>query len=155
MNPESNRPLPLPGNLDDLLDGLGQGGSGVLSMSEIKTLAVHTWRLGQRIERLDDSDARVKRQLSDSHRKLMQLLEDADIEVVDPINQPYTTGWLEVEVIAYEEPDGPVPEGVTDAWIKQTMRPIVRHENRVILKGEVVVAEPAEQTETAEDHDGN
>ena len=154
MPTQYSRPLPLPENLDELLDKLG-GSSDGLSLSDLKTLAVHTWRLGQRIERLDDSNARVKRQLGDSHRKLLQLLEDADIEVVDPINQPFVTGWVEVEVIAWEEPDGPAPEGVTDAWIKQTMRPIVRHEKRVILKGEVVVAEPTEQKQSAEDADGN
>lgn len=141
MNPKSDRPLPLPGNLDDLLDALGQGGSGVLSMSEIKTLAVHTWRLGQRIERLDDSNARVKRQLGDSHRTLLQMLDAAGIEVVDPVGQPFRDGWTEVEVLSTETPDTAPPAGVQGKWVLQTMRPILRHNSKLLAAGEVIVAD--------------
>jgi len=109
----------------------------------LEAFALHTWRLGRRVEGIAEEDAgRIKRQLQDSYRRLMDSLSGLGVTIEDPTSRAYTDGWLEVEVIAWEDPDGPPPEGVEGPWIKQTIRPVIRRGNGLLSKGEVVIADP-------------
>jgi len=72
----------------------------------------------------------------------MDSLSGLGVTIEDPTSRAYTDGWLEVEVIAWEDPDGPPPEGVEGPWIKQTIRPVIRRGNGLLSKGEVVIADP-------------
>lgn len=113
-----------------------------LTKSQLEALAIQTWRLGRRVEGLPDGEeGRTKRQLKDSYNRFAGVLQDLDISIDDPIGRAYTDGWLEVDVIAWEDPDGPAPEGVSDLWVKQTIKPILKQSGRLLAKGEIVVAD--------------
>ncbi|MEQ9461109.1 MAG: hypothetical protein RIG82_09180 [Phycisphaeraceae bacterium] len=111
-------------------------------LPELESFALHTWRLGRRVDGMADSDRRIKRQLQDSHKRLTDALYGLGLTIDDPTDRAYTDGWLEVDVIAWEEPDGPAPEGIHGPWVKQTIRPIIRRGDGLLCKGEVVVADP-------------
>lgn len=110
--------------------------------SELESFALHTWRLGRRVDGMADSEERVKRQLQDSHRRLTDALAGLGVTIDDPTDRAYTDGWLEVDVIAWEEPDGPAPDGIHGPWVKQTIRPVIRRGDGLLCKGEIVVADP-------------
>jgi hypothetical protein len=139
-------PLPLPaGALESLVAGQTPGGAQVdaIGTSKLEAFALHTWRLGRRVEGIVDEEAgRIKRQLQDSHKRLMDSLSGLGVTIEDPTYRAYTDGWLEVEVIAWEDPDGPPPEGVEGPWVKQTIRPVIRRGDTILSKGEVVIADP-------------
>jgi len=146
----TEKPLPLPeGGLQSLLDLLanhaaqGNAQGELLTDSQLKTLAIQTWRLGRRIDRLpEDDNTRTKRQFRDSYNRLSEVLSDLGVTIDDPIGRGFTDGWIEVEVIARENPDGPAPEGVTGPWIKQTIKPVIKKSRQLLMKGEVIIADP-------------
>lgn len=109
---------------------------------ELEAFALHTWRLGRRVDGMADSEGRLKRQLQDSHKRLTDALAGLGITIDDPTDRAFTDGWLEVDVIAWEEPDSPPPGGIHGPWVKQTIRPVIRIGDGLLCKGEVVVADP-------------
>lgn len=147
-----NRDLPIPPPLsgeelealDQLLDDLGTR-PGVVASSWWESMAVYLWRLERRLDALQvqgDSD-RAKRPLRDSLHRLTSALEQAGVTIEDPIERGYTDGWIELDVIAWEDPDSPPPPGVGGPWVKQTIKPIVRARGRLLARGEVVIADTA------------
>ena len=116
--------------------------SDTTDASELEAFALHTWRLGRRVDGMADSEGRVKRQLQDSHKRLTDALAGLGITIDDPTDRAFTDGWLEVDVIAWEEPDSPPPGGIHGPWVKQTIRPVIRKGDGLLCKGEVVVADP-------------
>ena len=107
----------------------------------LRELALQVWRLEKRIERIEPgTELKSKRPLEDSTGRLRDILDDIGITTEDPLGSPYTDGWIEVDVIAFEDPDGPPPAGSPDQWIKQTIRPIIRNKSDLLAKGEVIVA---------------
>lgn len=117
-----------------------------LGDSESAQLGLQVWRLARRVEELGQGDVeRTKRQFGDSLRRFQQLLSDLRIEVTDPIGEPYTDGWIEVDVIAWE--DGKPPPGIAGPWVKQTLKPILRRDGRLLTRGEIVVGEPAGESD--------
>lgn len=120
-----------------------QGRSDATGGSELESFALHTWRLGRRIDGMADDEGNIKRQLQDSHRRLTDALAELGVTVEDPVGRAYTDGWLEVNVIAWEEPTGPAPDGITGPWVKQTIRPVIRRGDVLLCKGEIVVADPS------------
>ena len=123
------------------LRGEPQSGSSP-AVPELESFALHTWRLGRRVDGMEDSEGRVKRQLQDSHRRLTDALAGLGVTIDDPTDRAYTDGWLEVDVIAWEEPEGPAPDGIHGPWVKQTIRPVIRRGDGLLCKGEIVVADP-------------
>jgi hypothetical protein len=110
-----------------------------LSQSDLIELATQTWRLDMRVQAMDsDADKRAVKQFSDSVRRFNKLLQRFSVEYVDPINMPYTSGWQEVEVINWDEPDDTPSPVAGGPWIKQTIAPIIRRKDRMIKAGQVV-----------------
>ena len=110
-----------------------------LSQSDLIELATQTWRLEMRVQSMDpESDKRAFKQFSDSVRRFNKLLQRFSVEYVDPINMPYTSGWQEVEVVNWDEPDGTPSPVAGGPWVKQTIAPIIRREDRMIKAGQVV-----------------
>lgn len=131
--------------LKNLLDSINNNRSQIEtpSDSQLKTLAVQTWRLGRRIDSLQSSETdRSIRQLRDSFKRINTAIEEMGVVFEDPLGQAYSDGWLEVETVSFEAPDSETPDGVTGQWVKQTMRPIVRKHGTLLCKGEIVVADP-------------
>ena len=120
---------------------------------ELESFALHTWRLGRRVGGMADSEGRVKRQLQDSYRRLTDSLAGLGVAIDDPTDRAYTDGWLEVDVIAWEEPDGPAPDGISGPWVKQTIRPIIRRGDGLLSKGEIVVADPDNTAQATTHHE--
>lgn len=139
-------PLPFPEErIHSLLDAINSDLSQeeTPSDSQLKTLAVQTWRLGRRIGSLQCSENdRSKRQLKDSFKRISTALEEMGVSFEDPTGRAYSDGWLEVEPISFESPDSETPDGVSGQWVKQTIRPIVRKHGTMLCKGEIVVADP-------------
>ena len=139
--------LPVDGiaSITELLNGLEHGisspsdGSAALSQSDLIELATQTWRLDKRVQSMDsDADKRAFKQFSDSVRRFNKLLQRFSVDYEDPTHKPYTNGWLEVEVINWEEPDDTPSPVAAGPWIKQTIAPIIRREDRMIKAGQVV-----------------
>lgn len=136
-------PMPVPPRaIDELLSALhAQPPAPENDLGMLRELALQVWRLEKRIAGVPPSaDSKHKRQLEDSANRLRTLLEQRSITIDDPHGRVYLDGWIEVEVLAFEEPDGPPPEGASGQWIKQTIRPIIRGISGLIAKGEVIVA---------------
>ena len=146
----SEIPLSLPsGCLEPLVALMTAAGAAKpeLPARRLEALAIQTWRLGRRVEALSGDDAtRGKRQLQDSHKRLSDLLHECGVLIEDPIGTAYTDGWLEVDVIAWEDPEGPAPAGVHGPWVKQTIKPVIRFDGRLLARGEIVVADPGKGT---------
>jgi hypothetical protein len=107
----------------------------------LRELAIQVWRLEKRIEKIEPGrELKSKRPLEDSTGRLRSLLDELGVTTEDPIGSPYTDGWIELEVIAFEDPDGPPPLGSPDQWVKQTIRPIIRNKSTLLAKGEVIIA---------------
>ena len=152
------RPLPLqlPDSATALIEALAtlhEPGDGPTDGAESPTpfsdkalaeLGLQVWRLRKRVERIDPKERRKeRRQFEESTRRLEQLLVAADVVVDDPIGRPYVEGWVEIEVLAWE----PVEEGderpsVAGPWVKDTVKPIIRRDGKVISQGQVIVARP-------------
>jgi hypothetical protein len=126
-------------HLGSLISGMGHAPVGEAELVEI---AVQLWRLDQRVQRVatGGSDPELRR-LSDSVKRLRGALERLEVDFEDPLHREYNDGWLEVEVVAWEQPDAPPPSGVQGPWVKQTLRPIVRRSGQLISRGEVVVTQ--------------
>lgn len=145
------KPLQLPpGGLQSLLGaiaGTAESGSS-LADSQLVTFAIHIWRLGRRIEQIsEDGSSRTKRPFQDSFSRLGEILDGLGVSIDDPINREFTDGWLEVDVIAWEDPEGPPPDGVTGPWVKQTIKPVLRKSGVLLAKGEIIVADPTNNPE--------
>ena len=127
--------------LDNLVAGMPQadGKDSSLSKSDLIEFATQTWRLERRVKGMDsEQNKREYKQFSDSVRRFLKFLQRFDVEYEDPIGQPFTTGWLEVEVVAWDEPGdekSPVDGG---PWVKQTIAPIIRQDGVTIKAGQVV-----------------
>ena len=110
-----------------------------LNQSDLIELAIQTWRLDKRVQSMDpNADKRAFKQFSDSVRRFNKLLQRFSVDYEDPIHKPYTNGWLEVEVVNWEEPDDTPSPVAAGPWIKQTIAPIIRREDRMIKAGQVV-----------------
>ena len=117
-----------------------------LKDSTLVSLAVELWRLECRIERLDsDTHARERKMFADSAKRIAALIEQFDVEFEDPTGQMYMTGQSDVEVVAWEEPEGAVSPHGSGSWIKKAMRPIVRRGNRRLAVGQVVVIDAEDE----------
>jgi len=117
--------------------------TGTVGVSELESFALHVWRLGRRVDGMAEAEVgRIKRQLQDSHKRLSDALSSLGVTIEDPTLRAYTDGWLEVDVIAWEDPDSPPPDGVKGPWVKQTIRPVIRRGDELLAKGEVVIADP-------------
>lgn len=138
-------PMEIPSTALAMLASQMRGDSqsdGTSDATELEAFALHTWRLGRRVDGMADSEGRLKRQLQDSHKRLTDALAGLGITIDDPTDRAFTDGWLEVDVIAWEEPDSPPPGGIHGPWVKQTIRPVIRKGDGLLCKGEVVVADP-------------
>lgn len=114
-------------------------GGASLTKSDLIEFAIQTWRLQRRVQGLDpEKHKREYKQFSDSVRRFVKFLERFDVEFEDPVGKPFTTGWLEVEVVSWDEPgdeESPVDSG---PWVKQTISPIIRQHGITIKAGQVV-----------------
>ena len=107
----------------------------------LREIALQVWRLEKRLERVEvGTPLKSKRPFEDSTGRLRGLLDGAGVTTEDPLGSPYTDGLIELEVLAFEEPDGPPPNGCPEQWVKQTIRPIIRHKATLLSRGEVIVA---------------
>ena len=110
-----------------------------LSNSDLVELAIQTWRLEKRVQSMDPSvDNRAFKQFTDSVRRFAKLLERFSTEYEDVTNKPFTSGWQEVEVVNWDEPDATPPPVAAGPWVKQTISPIVRRQGIVIKTGQVI-----------------
>lgn len=132
----------------------------VISESQLAELAIQIWRLERRITTMDpnhvfgepqDSDPfaiqraamlREKKKLADSTRRLRKFLEGFEVEYEDPTGGRYDPGLTAIEVLSWEESDGPAP--AFDV-IKDTVRPLVRKKSKIIKIAQVVCVEGVNQ----------
>lgn len=115
-------------------------GGLALSKGDIVEIAVQTWRLGRRVDALDEAkNPREKKQFAESLWRFRKILELLKIECIDPVGQTYTDGWVEVEVVSWEAPEPGI--SVSEYIVKQTIAPIVRRHGEIIARGQIVVTD--------------
>jgi len=120
----------------------GSAGELSITQSDLVEFAIQTWRLHRRVEGMDpQKHEREYKQFADSVRRFVKFLERFEVVFEDPVGKPYTTGWLEVEVISWDEQGEDVSPVTSGAWVKQTVSPIVRHKGKTIKVGEVICVE--------------
>ena len=117
-----------------------QAGAVTMSKSDIIELATQTWRLEKRLANIDaNQHKRIHRQLTDSARRFTKILERLGVRFLDPAGTPYDEGWLEVEVVGWDEadPDAAHPP----PYVKETIRPIIHSDGELLKAGQVICAE--------------
>lgn len=150
--------LPAAGSsqLEEVSEADLQGSS--LSSSAMIELGTMTWRLERRIQDLDaerlmrglpeefESEAgkvikrlnRQKSKLSDSLRTLQRLVQEFELEVVDPTGTPFRTGVISVEVVGWEDVDGERLH--PGEYVKDVVSPIVSYKGKLLSRGKVICA---------------
>lgn len=108
-------------------------------------LAVECWRLAQCMEMVDDASQRVG--LSHVHRKIAKFLENAGLQTLDLVGQPYDPG-LALEVLETLELEGAPPGSRT---IGRMTSPIVLYQGQVVRHGVAVVFKGVETSTQAEE----
>ncbi len=107
-------------------------------------LAEETWRLEQRIDRLQrSSGGDLTQGLADSARRLGRLLSELEIAFEDHTGSPYSPGQgLDVAQVEGEVTSSSI------LWVSQTIKPTVSFQGRVLRAGQVVLsAEPQTHAE--------
>jgi hypothetical protein len=113
-----------------------------ITQSDLVEFAIQTWRLQRRVAGMDpQKHEREYKQFADSGRRFVKFLERLQVEFEDPTGKPYTTGWLDVEVVSWDEQGDDASPVESGAWVKQTVSPIVRHNGQTIKVGKVVCVE--------------
>ncbi len=117
-----------------------------ISDSDLVELAIQTWRLQTRIDGLDENEhGRLRKQLSDSARRFLKILERFDVAYEDPSGKPYTDGWKAVEVVAWDPYSGQPRRVPSGPWVHDVIAPIVRRNEAVIKCGQVVCVDPEDE----------
>jgi hypothetical protein len=110
-----------------------------ITKSDLIEFAVETWRLKRRVEGMDaEKHKREYKQFYDSVRRFVKFLERFEVEFEDPVGKPFTTGWLEVKVVSWDEPGDEISPVESGPWVKQTISPIIRQHGITIKTGQVV-----------------
>ncbi|MCH2140939.1 MAG: hypothetical protein MK100_07895 [Phycisphaerales bacterium] len=121
-------------------------GGDTISDSDLSELAIQTWRLEKRIKGLDPGEhKRIRKQLSDSVRRFKKILERFSVEFEDLTHRPFRSGWQEVEVVAWEEPEGKTSPVDSGPWVFDTMAPLVRRDGRAIKIAQVICVDVEEK----------
>ncbi|MFC9975882.1 hypothetical protein ACFVH6_33835 [Spirillospora sp. NPDC127200] len=107
------------------------GGSGP-SESALADLAVHLWRLGNRINAAPNGSRALSRHLEAA----WDALGAAGVEVQDHLGRPFDPG-LRIKVVAFQPTPGLGREQVVEA-----VRPAVYLDGRLLRPGEVIVGTP-------------
>ncbi len=114
------------------------GGTSI-TKSDLIEFAIQTWRLQRRVQGLDpEKHKREYKQFSDSVRRFIKFLERFNVEFEDPVGKPYDKGWLEIEVVSWDDPGDEESSVDSGPWVKQTISPIVRQHGITIKAGQVV-----------------
>ncbi|WP_449244670.1 hypothetical protein [Desulfobacca acetoxidans] len=111
----------------------------------ISALAAEVFRLTGYLEKV--REVMTDRGLAEQYRglhltteKILDLLEEADLEVIDLAGQPLDEKILrQVEVLKYLQEDG-----LTEPVVKETIEPLVYRRGKCIKKGVVIGAAPPE-----------
>jgi hypothetical protein len=99
-------------------------------------IANQAWRLRNRLDNnRQNLDANTLAAVEGMLAKLDAFMQQRGIEIDDPIGEKYVDGWVEVEVVSFEEVDERNQEPDT---IKQTIRPIIRRNGQVASRGQVI-----------------
>jgi len=109
------------------------------ALVDLVNVAVETWRLRRRVEKLKDLDlgSRVTRPLESTVGKLTSLLQERGVEIEEDYEgRPFEDGFVEVIVLA-EESDPSKPEEFRE--ISETVSPSVLHHGQRIRRAEVIV----------------
>jgi hypothetical protein len=119
--------------------GSSGGNSDEQFLRLLASVAVETWRLERRVEKLksDDLGSRVTRPLESTVDKLTTLLQERGVVIQDYDDRVFHDGLIEVSVVA-EEPDSSRPDG--ERIISETVSPSVLIHGRRILNADVIVS---------------
>jgi len=99
-------------------------------------IANQAWRLRNRLNNnRQNLDANMLAAVEGMLAKLDAFMQQRGIEIHNPIGEKYVDGWVEVEVVSWEEVDERNQEPDT---IKQTIRPIIRRNGQVASRGQVI-----------------
>ncbi len=113
-----------------------------LDDSTLVELAVQVWRLDRRVEGLDpEKHPRERKMFADSALRFARLIQQFGVEYEDPTGQAFSSGRLDIEVVAWDEPDGTPNPQESGPWIKRVVCPIVRCGERRLTCGQVVVVD--------------
>src|SRR5690606_2511900 len=99
-------------------DGAAQDATdSIIHQSDLVELAIQTWRLQRRVDAIDPAEhKREHKQFTDSVRRFVKLLERFHVEFEDPTGRPYTAGWLEVDVVSWDDPGADLPPVESGPW---------------------------------------
>lgn len=126
---------------------------GGTDLSVLITLAVETWRLERRVEKLKTNPAvehRVTRPLESSVNKLKSMLSDKNVEFHDFDGRLFNDGMVEVKVLAMDR-NASIPEA--EERITETVTPSVSISGKLVARGEVIVTIGTHNQETENDTD--
>jgi hypothetical protein len=115
----------------------------------VATQAALVFRLGVVLAESEDKLreaglGRVRTQLSIVRRQMVEALDGAGLEIVDPIGAPFDATQEHVDVVDWRH-----GAEFTDEVVAETIEPIVRHDGVVIRNGRVIMGAPQNGEERA------
>lgn len=101
------------------------------------TIATNTWRAKTRM--IDQDTGEIKEEMKRVYRHIeaiVESLKQIGVEIIDPVGRVYDSG-MALKVVTFE----PTP-GLSTEEIKETIKPSVAWQGRLIQIGEVIVGTP-------------
>ena len=101
------------------------------------TIATNAWRAKTKMVDSDTGEAKEEMKRVYRHiEAIFEALKQIGVETIDPVGRVYDTG-MALKVVAFE----PTP-GLSHEEIKETIKPSVAWQGRLIQIGEVIVGTP-------------
>lgn len=105
------------------------------SITDIIDFASSIWSIQNKFEKinLEESISGKTRAITSNINKILNLLNDKDIEIIDFTNKKFNEG-LNVDILSYEKNNE-----ILEPYIKETVVPAVIYKGSIIQKAKVIV----------------
>ncbi len=114
-----------------------------LQISSMIDIAIETWRLHDRLKKMQIAAGREDPSIAFSVDKIQHVLKDIGIETRDYTGQPYTEG-MSLDVLTFDYPIGEKP---AQRIVQETISPAIYFDGKLEKMAQVIVGKVGDQTD--------
>ena len=114
-----------------------------LQISSMVDIAIETWRLHDRLKKLQIAAGREDPSIAFSVDKIQHVLKEIGIETRDYTGQPYTEG-MSLDVLAFDYPIGEKP---AQRIVQETISPAIYFDGKLEKMAQVIVGKAGDLTD--------